>query len=791
MIYTNFSLEAKKVVYKASQIALKLNASNIRTEHLIWGILEVEDVNSTEILSELNVNIIELKQNIETLLNITEQLKTEESPSFITIPLSVRAENIIKSTLLLKDLISSEIITPIDLLWCCIRNEQEDICRTLKYYGINNNNLLKKIKEKRNRKNHEKEFSEPEKTTNIPHRSIRNDKTPILKTFGKDLTKLAQDGQLDVVIGREAEIDRMMQILARRKKNNPILIGEAGVGKSAIIEGLALRISEGKVPDYLKDKKIISIEMGMMVAGTTYRGEFEERMKNLVSEVQKNKNIIIFFDEIHTLVGAGNSSAGLDAANILKPALARGEFQCIGTTTLKEYRQSIEKDAALERRFQKILVEATSVTETINILQKIKINYQNFHNVIYSDEAIQAAVHLSERYITDRMLPDKAIDAIDEAGAKAFLTNSCDLFHQDIYEITEQDIAQVISSISGVPVMKIAQKEKNKLSELQQKLQQKVVGQNQAVEKIAKSIKRNRTGLKDPNKPIGSFFFLGTTGVGKTQLAKVLAQEIFDSSEAIIRIDMSEYSEKFTISRLIGSPPGYVGYEQGGQLTEKVRKKPYSVILLDEIEKAHTDVFNILLQVLDDGFLTDSTGRRVDFKNTIIIMTSNTGVKQMKDFGSGIGFETSAKLFQEDDYAKSIVEKALKKKFPPEFLNRIDEIVFFNSLSKENISQIIDIELDKLVKRLSDLDFHLQISQSAKAFLIEKGYDKQYGARPLKRAIQRYVEDPLAEMIIDDELQKNDKIIVDYQQNNDFLDFSKTKSEVIEQDLFELDVTKI
>lgn len=795
MIYSDFSLEAKKAVYKATQIAFKLNSKNINTEHLIWGILAIDDIRLIAILNELGVNFAKMKQDVESLMGITEQLKNNDVNSEIKLPLSVRAENILKSTFLHKTNVSSEIITPVDLLLCCIRNGQEEVCRVLKYYGVEYNILLSKITEKKEdnfSKNKEEEPPlEKEKPSDFSSRRSRNEKLPILKTFGKDITQLARDGYLGEIIGRDDEIERMMQILARRKKNNPILIGEAGVGKSAIFEGLALRIAFGQVPDYLKDKSIISIEMGTLVAGTSYRGEFEERMKNLVSEVQKNKNVIIFFDEIHTLVGAGNSSAGLDAANILKPALARGEFQCIGTTTLKEYHQSIEKDAALERRFQKIIVEPTSVNETLHILEEIKKSYEEYHNIIYSEEAIRAAVYLSERYITDRMLPDKAIDAIDEAGAKAFLTTEYNLFNQEKYVVTEQDIAEVISSISGVPVQKIAQKEKKKLSELQQKLQQKIVGQNQAIEKIVKSIKRNRTGLKDPNRPIGSFFFLGSTGVGKTQLVKVLAQEMFDSSEAMIRIDMSEYSEKFTISRLIGSPPGYVGYEQGGQLTEKVRRKPYSVILLDEIEKAHSDVFNILLQVLDDGFLTDSSGRKVDFKNTIIVMTSNTGAKQLKDFGNGIGFETSAKIFQEDDYMKSIVEKALKKGFPPEFLNRIDEIVFFNSLTKENISQIVDIELNKLIKRLAEMEYFVEVTQSAKNFLVEKGYDKQYGARPLKRAIQKYVEDPIAEMIVDDKLQKDEKLVVDYQANNDFLDFSKSENETTELEFLDVDVAKI
>jgi ATP-dependent Clp protease ATP-binding subunit ClpC len=625
---------------------------------------------------------------------------------------------------------------------------------------------------------------------------------------------MAEDGKLDPVVGREKEIERVSQILSRRKKNNPLLIGEPGVGKSAIAEGLAIMIVKKKVSRILFNKRVVTLDLASLVAGTKYRGQFEERMKAVMNELEKNDDIILFIDEIHTIVGAGGATGSLDASNMFKPALARGEIQCVGATTLDEYRQYIEKDGALERRFQKVIVEPTTIDETILILNNIKGKYEDHHNVIYTPEAIEACVKLTSRYMTDRFLPDKAIDALDEAGSRVHITNievpkqilelekqleevrelknsvvkkqkfeeaaklrddekkiekdlaiAQEKWEEDAksnrVEVTEDNVADVVSMMTGIPVNRIAQTETNKLAKLPELIKGKVIGQDEAVQKIAKSIQRNRAGLKDPNKPIGSFIFLGSTGVGKTQLAKVLAKELFDSEEALVRIDMSEYMEKFAISRLVGAPPGYVGYEEGGQLTEKIRRKPYAVVLLDEIEKAHPDVFNMMLQVLDDGFLTDSLGRKIDFRNTIIIMTSNIGARQLKDFGQGVGFGTAAKTAQADDYNKSVIENALKKAFAPEFLNRIDDVIVFNSLEKHDIDKIIDIEMEKLILRIKDLGYTFTISEKAKDFIAEKGFDKQFGARPLKRAIQKYVEDALAEEIITSKIHEGDEIFMD------------------------------
>jgi len=660
--------------------------------------------------------------------------------------------------------------------------------------------------------------------------------TPVLDNFSKDLNKLASEGKLDPVVGREKEIMRIAQILSRRKKNNPIIVGEPGCGKTAIVEGLAMKIFEGDCPKNLTDKRIVSLDMNSIVAGTKYRGQFEERMKVIIEELQNNPNIIVFIDEIHTIVGAGSSSGSLDASNIFKPALARGEIQCIGATTLDEYRQYIEKDGALERRFQKIIVEPTSIDETITILKNIKGKYEDHHNVIFTDDAIEACVKLTDRYMSERFLPDKAIDAMDEAGSRVHIINihvpvEIEQLEKELEEVrelkntvvkrqkyeeaaklrddekriekdlaiaqekwaedaknnkitvTEDNVADVVSMMTGIPLNRIAQTESNKLAKLYDLIKNKVIGQDEAVQKIAKSIQRNRVGLKDPNRPIGSFIFLGQTGVGKTQLAKVIAKELFDSEDALIRIDMSEYMEKFSISRLIGAPPGYVGYEEGGQLTEKVRRKPYSVILLDEIEKAHPDVFNIMLQVLDDGFITDSLGRKIDFKNTIIIMTSNVGARQLKDFGQGVGFGTSAKVAQADEHSKSVIENALKKTFAPEFLNRIDDVIVFNALEKEHINQIIDIELEKLYKRINDLGYQIELSESAKNFIADKGFDKQFGARPLKRAIQKYVEDALATEIITSKMSVGDVVKLDLIEGEQELNIKiiKAKTTKIEE----------
>jgi ATP-dependent Clp protease ATP-binding subunit ClpC len=639
-------------------------------------------------------------------------------------------------------------------------------------------------------------------------------KTPVLDNFGRDLTVLAEQGDLDPVVGRKKEIERVSQILSRRKKNNPMLIGEPGVGKSAIAEGLALRIVQRKVSRILFNKRVVSLDLASLVAGTKYRGQFEERMKALMNELEKNDDIILFIDEIHTIVGAGGATGSLDASNMLKPALARGEIQCIGATTLDEYRQNIEKDGALERRFQKVIIEPTSVEETIEILHNIKDKYEAHHHVDYTDNAIEACVKLTNRYMTDRYLPDKAIDALDEAGSRIHITNivvpkdvlelegqleqvkldKTNAVNSQKYEeaaklrddekrletmlhtaqtqweeasklnreiVTEDNVAEVVSMMTGIPVNRVAEAESHRLHDLPNLIKGKVIGQDEAVTKVVKAIQRNRVGLKDPNKPIGSFIFLGQTGVGKTQLAKVLARELFDNQDALVRIDMSEYMEKFAISRLIGAPPGYVGYEEGGQLTEKIRRKPYSVVLLDEIEKAHPDVFNMLLQILDDGHITDSLGRKIDFRNTIIIMTSNIGSRQLKDFGVGVGFGTSSKNDQADAHAKSVIENALKKSFAPEFLNRIDDVIVFNALEREDIHSIIDIELDMLLNRILSLGYKLNLTDKAKDFIADKGFDKQYGARPLKRAIQKYIEDALAEEIVNSKLTEGDSITMD------------------------------
>lgn len=645
-------------------------------------------------------------------------------------------------------------------------------------------------------------------------------KTPVLDTYSRDLTKMAEDGKLDSIIGREKEIERVSQILSRRKKNNPILIGEPGVGKSSIAEGLALRIVQRKVSRILFNKRIVMLDLASMVAGTKYRGQFEERIKALMAEMEKEPDVILFIDEIHTIIGAGGASGSLDASNMFKPALARGEIQIIGATTLDEYRKHIEKDGALERRFQKVIVEPASADETIQIISNIKDKYESHHNVIYTPEAIKACVDLTDRYVTDRFLPDKAIDALDEAGSRVHISNIVvpkiitdienkiveikekknQVIRSQKYEeaaklrdvekqlnqslelerkkweedcsnnkqtVTEENVAEVVSMITGIPLQKVSENETSKLAKMQDSIIGKVVGQDDAVRKIVKAIQRGRVGLKDPNKPIGSFMFLGPTGVGKTQLAKVLAKYLFDSEDSLIRIDMSEYMEKFAVSRLIGAPPGYVGHDEGGQLTEKVRRKPYAVVLLDEIEKAHPEVFNLLLQVLDDGQLTDSLGRKVNFKNTIIIMTSNTGSRQLKDFGTGVGFNTKSKEDQKGEESNAVIDKELKKKFAPEFLNRIDDVVMFNSLSKEDINKIISIELEKLVDRVQKMEFELEITESATDYIASQGFDPQYGARPLKRAIQKHVEDVLTEEIIQQNPEKLSKLLLDYNSEDD------------------------
>ena len=841
----NFSPRVKDVITFSKEEALRLGHDFIGTEHLMLGILRDGNGKAIHILNNLDVDLEHLRRKVE-ILSPASPTSLEVNLEKKNLHLTRQAERALKTTFLEAKVFQSTSISTAHLLLCILRNENDPTTKLLNKLKIdydvakeqylnmtpNDQEYMDNLpKNESYNDDSGQDDSLKEGTFNNPvNKSNKKSKTPVLDNFGRDLTEMAEEGKLDPVVGREKEIERVSQILSRRKKNNPLLIGEPGVGKSAIAEGLALRIIQKKVSRILFNKRVVTLDLASLVAGTKYRGQFEERMKAVMNELEKNDDIILFIDEIHTIVGAGGATGSLDASNMFKPALARGEIQCIGATTLDEYRQYIEKDGALERRFQKVIVEPTSVEETITILNNIKDKYESHHNVTYSPEAIEACVKLTDRYMSERFLPDKAIDALDEAGSRVHITNIdvpkqiLDLERQleDVRElknlvvkkqkyeeaaklrddekriekdlaiaqeqweedsknnrinVTEDNVADVVSLMTGIPVNRIAQTESNKLAKLPELIQNKVIGQNEAVLKIARSIQRNRAGLKDPNKPIGSFIFLGQTGVGKTQLAKVLAKELFDSEEALIRIDMSEYMEKFAISRLVGAPPGYVGYEEGGQLTEKVRRKPYCVVLLDEIEKAHPDVFNMMLQVLDDGFLTDSLGRKIDFKNTIIIMTSNVGARQLKDFGQGVGFGTAAKIAQAEDNSKSIIENALKKTFAPEFLNRIDDVIVFNSLEKEDINLIIEIELKKLYARIKDLGYILNLSDKAKAFIADKGFDKQFGARPLKRAIQKYVEDTLAEEIITSKINAGDEIFMDIEEGATELTVNVNKAE--------------
>jgi ATP-dependent Clp protease ATP-binding subunit ClpC len=826
-----FSPRVKDVITYSREEALRLGHDYIGTEHLLLGLVRDGEGMAIRVLVSLGINLQELRHNIENSIKPT----TKKTTGLGNIPLIRQAEKALKLTYLEAKVYKAEEIGTEHLLLSILKDEDSVATQTLKKFNVD----YKSVKD-------ELDFliSGEKKNLNIENRANPLDddddaeqggfgggsgakkvtdsksKTPVLDNFGRDLTKAAEEGKLDPIVGREKEIERVSQILSRRKKNNPILIGEPGVGKSAIAEGLALRIVQRKVSRVLFNKRIITLDLASLVAGTKYRGQFEERMKAVMNELEKSPDVILFIDEIHTIVGAGGASGSLDASNIFKPALARGELQCIGATTLDEYRQYIEKDGALDRRFQKVMVEPASADETIQILNNIKGKYEDHHNVIYTDEAIKACVSLTSRYITDRFLPDKAIDALDEAGSRVHITNinvpqniiDIEQKIEDIkdeknkvvksqrYEeaarlrdterqlleqleaakkaweeetknhrqtVSEDSVAEVVAMMTGIPVQRVAQNEGNRLVKMLDNLQGKVIGQEEAIKKVVKSIQRNRAGLKDPNRPIGSFIFLGPTGVGKTQLAKELSRYLFDNDESLIRIDMSEYMEKFAISRLIGAPPGYVGYEEGGQLTEKVRRKPYSVVLLDEIEKAHPDVFNLLLQALDDGQMTDSLGRKVDFKNTIIIMTSNIGSRQLKDFGQGVGFSTQAKTSTANEHSKGVVESALKRAFAPEFLNRIDDVIMFNSLDKEDIYKIIDIELSHLYKRIEELGYKISLETGAKDFLVEKGYDANFGARPLKRAIQKYIEDALAEQILSSKLAEGDTISVDYDKDKE------------------------
>jgi ATP-dependent Clp protease ATP-binding subunit ClpC len=808
----NFSPRVKDVISFSKEEALRLGHDYIGTEHLMLGILRDGGGKAISILTAIDVDLDNLRKKVE-ILNpaLLDNNRLENTKR--NLHLTRQAERALKTTFLEAKLFQSDLIDTIHLLLCILRNENDPTTKLLERLNVNYDLVKEEFKSmltndsdyldisgssfpEESEDNAEDDKQNPFIPAAEPAKSKKS-KTPVLDNFGKDITALASLDKLDPVVGREKEIERVSQILSRRKKNNPLLIGEPGVGKSAIAEGLALRIVEKKVSRVLYGKRVISLDLASLVAGTKYRGQFEERMKAVMNELEKNEDIILFIDEIHTIVGAGGATGSLDASNMFKPALARGEIQCIGATTLDEYRQNIEKDGALERRFQKVLIEQTTEEETVEILQNIKSKYENHHNVTYTDDALVACVELTSRYVSDRFLPDKAIDALDEAGSRVHIKNMnvpqevIELEEERVernlitaqekweeesklnrVEVTESHIADVVAMMTGIPVQKIFSTEKNKLSNLTNIIGENLIGQQEAVEKVVKSIQRNRAGLKAPDKPIGSFIFLGQTGVGKTQLAKILAREMFDSEENLIRIDMSEYMEKFAISRLIGAPPGYVGYEEGGQLSEKVRRKPYSVILLDEVEKAHPDVFNMLLQVLDDGFLTDSLGRKINFQNTIIIMTSNIGARQIKDFGTGVGFSTSAQKAQSHDLEKGVIENALKKTFAPEFLNRIDDIVIFNALEKEDIMKIVDIELEKLSKRITKLGYTLKLSKKAKGFLGDKGFDKKYGARPLSRAIQRYLEDLIAEEIVSNRIKEGDALKIDWDGKDEKLSLS-------------------
>ena len=825
----------KEVFNYVREEVLRLGDESIGVEHLFLGILREGEGTAIRVLKGLGVNPKDLKVIIENKI-IKKESRTSVDKN--KIEFKKQAERILKKSIMEQKNLNEREIKTIHVLLAILLDPNNIITISFEHIHINYEIVIDEYERQYNKdvtssiddddldEHNDDVFGSSREDTS--KRKTKSN-TPVLDSFGRDLTNYALEDKLDPIVGRNKEIERVSQILSRRKKNNPILVGEPGVGKSAIAEGLALRIVQKKVSRVLFNKRVIMLDLAALVAGTKYRGQFEERMKGLITELEANPEIILFIDEIHTLVGAGGTTGSLDASNMFKPALARGELQCIGATTLNEYRQHIEKDGALERRFQKVQVDPTSIAETIEILNNIKSKYEEHHNVIYTGDAINSCVILSDRYINDRFLPDKAIDALDEAGSRVHIKNikvpdhiskielklkntttakkesikkqkfeeaaelrdkekklSAQLEHsQNIWEkelkqnketVDEENVADVISIMTGIPVNRVASKERKKLSLMSEEIKKKIIGQNDAVEKVVKAIRRNRVGLKDPSKPIGSFIFLGPTGVGKTQLTKILSQELFDSNESLIRIDMSEYMEKFAVSRLVGAPPGYVGYEEGGQLTEQVRRKPYSVILLDEIEKAHPDVFNLLLQALDDGIMTDSLGRKISFKNTIIIMTSNIGARELKDFGQGIGFNTTAKQTNTANNNKSVIEKALKRAFAPEFLNRIDDIIIFNHLKKEDINIIIDIEMNSLLKRIEVLGYKVTISKKAKDFIAEKGFDVKFGARPLNRAIQKYFEDPLSEMIISAQIKEGDIIKVDLDKEGILLKMSIKKS---------------
>ena len=840
---SQFSQRVSDVLTYSKEEANRLGCSLIAPEHLVLGILRDGGGKAMEVLMKLDADVNRIKRNLEESIESEGDFLPEAE-----VPLSLTATRILKICMLEARLLKSELADTEHLLLAILKDGNSVASTVLVDNGITYQDVYDVLTMKSANPNAGMGFTEDddEEEEVGPSRSGQesgrgnmgsssasaqtatrrpaND-TPVLDNFGTDITRAAAEGKLDPVVGREREIERLAQILSRRKKNNPVLIGEPGVGKSAIVEGLALRITQRKVSRILFDKRVIMLDMSSVVAGTKYRGQFEERIRSIINELQKNPNVILFIDEIHTIVGAGAAAGTMDAANMLKPALARGEIQCIGATTLDEYRKSIEKDGALERRFQKVIVEPTTAEETLQILKNIKEKYEDHHNVRYTDAALEACVKLSARYINDRNFPDKAIDALDEAGSRVHLTNisapkeieeqerlienarlqKTEAVKAQNFELAagyrdrekelttqleqmkadweaqlkeqrqtvdEEEIASVVSMMSGVPVQRMAQAEGLKLAGMKEELQQKVIAQDVAIEKLVKAIVRSRVGLKDPNRPIGTFMFLGPTGVGKTHLAKQLARYMFGSDDALIRIDMSEYMEKYTVSRMIGAAPGYVGYEEGGQLTEKVRRKPYSIVLLDEIEKAHPDVFNILLQVLDEGRLTDNVGRTIDFKNTVIIMTSNIGTRQLKEFGRGVGFAAQNRT-DDKEYSRGVIQKALNKTFSPEFLNRLDEIITFDQLSLDAITRIVDIELKGLYERLEGIGYHLQVDDAAKKFLATKGYDVQFGARPLKRAIQNYLEDGLSELIVSGGVQPGDTVSVTHEDGKDELTMQK------------------
>jgi ATP-dependent Clp protease ATP-binding subunit ClpC len=841
----NFSAQVKEIISYSREEALRLGNDFIGTEHLLLGLIRDGENTAIRILKQFNVDLYDLRKEVE----LAVRDKTGKNIANInSLPLTKQAEKVIRVTVLEAKALKSPLVESEHLMLSILKNRENLATQILLQYDVDYDSFRNEVGMVRSSEpntptagytdDNDDDFDEERSGTGgrggysggakqgqRGQQGNQKSKTPVLDNFGRDITKMAEAGTLDPIVGREQEIERVSQILSRRKKNNPILIGEPGVGKTAIVEGLALRIVQRKVSRVLFDKRVISLDLAALVAGTKYRGQFEERMKAIMNELEKNRDVILFIDEIHTIVGAGGASGSLDASNIFKPALARGELQCIGASTLDEYRMYIEKDGALDRRFQKVIVEQPSVEETIQILENIKSKYEDYHHVVYSKEAIDACVKLSDRYMTDRLLPDKAIDVLDEVGARVHLKNinvpedilelekkieaikteknkvvKSQRFEEAAalrdtekrlgeeldsakrsweeeskhrrYPIDEEHIAEVVSMMTGIPVKRMVQAETEKLRRMGTDMQDMVIGQEEAIQKVVKAIQRNRVGLKDPKKPIGTFIFLGPTGVGKTELARSLARYMFDSEDSLIRIDMSEYMEKFTVSRLIGAPPGYVGYEEGGQLTEKVRRKPYSVILLDEIEKAHPDIYNILLQVLDDGQLTDGLGRKIDFKNTMIIMTSNIGARQLKDFGDGVGFATASRMQNADENNKAVIEKALKRTFSPEFLNRIDDVIVFNSLTRDHIFAIIDILMKGVLKRLKNLGFSLELSAEVKDFIADKGYDSQFGARPLHRAIQKYLEDPLAEEILNLNIKNGDLLTANLDKENGKVNFS-------------------